>query len=164
MFISIYWDAFLYLIDLFLFLNVHLFLRETEREHVWGRSGTERGRQRIWKWALRWQQRARCRTQNSQTVRSWPEPKSGTTNWATQVPLPYWFKGDIYVVNLLTFYHICHKHICQCVPYIIILCFWYIITLDSYLVKISLFFLFTQSNHQYLLSYLNTIIITTVSA
>ena len=59
------------------FLNVYLFLRETETECEWVR-GRERGRHRIWSRLPGSQLSAQSPTRgsNSRAVRSWPEPKS----------------------------------------------------------------------------------------
>ena len=86
----------------FIFLMFLYFIIYFEREREQGR-GRERGRERI---------PSRLCTvstepdvgSNSQTVRSWREPKSRVqrlTNWATQVPLNKYFK---YIYMIKTFH------------------------------------------------------------
>ena len=75
------------LVSFYLFTYfVILFLTEREREQA-GEGQRETGRHRIQSsrlQALSCQHRAWCRTLNSQTVRSWPEPRSDA--WPTQPP------------------------------------------------------------------------------
>ena len=94
---------FYFLAGILFFLSLVLFiLRERERERT--HRGGQREREREFQAGSALLQQSQMQGSNSQTVRSWREPKSRVrrlTDWATQAPLEHFYKEKIFLIYCL---------------------------------------------------------------
>ena len=87
------------------FFLMFIYFWEEERDRAWAGEGQREGETQNLKQVPGSELSAQSLTRgsNSQPARSWPEPKSDTTDWATQAPLAWCtFKSEMHLHNHLS--------------------------------------------------------------